>query len=449
MNRKNSVKNRVRPGHESHSPYHWGVMGALAIGFAAGLLINDFFLSRNHLESRAIKPAFLKAGMAKVSIPADEVSAGTAWGDIKCQNITIERPSDWIPPIHENSFAARWFFGAMPIAEVQALFRSCDLPEVQLHSLLNTNLWQYLTHGWCINPDTNVLWSLSRPARSRIYAVLARFPENKFQCDPFRFPVHREKEWLADSGLRPETVSLVNHLIYDRGHCACFSDLELCSMIPSEQERHLLVQILSRQPALLARLELHPHRDLTHVINYWTQTRPRKDIEPILESLSRVSDGASINISFFLPPFARNRLYCFPDQVIDPRGELDCLWSALNFFNVLPDNRLLDKVQRQQVLKNDYVTVDGDPTLGDVLLWLDKNDMTVHACVYVADKIVFTKNGADQVSPWVLMDVHDVLAYYYEFQPLKLVVLRQKGRPAPPAPPPGAPRPPQIFAMDD
>jgi hypothetical protein len=35
-----------------------------------------------------------------------------------------------------------------------------------------------------------------------------------------------------------------------------------------------------------------------------------------------------------------------------------------------------------------------------------------HAAVYIADDLVFSKNGISSMSPWTLMSIDDVKAYY-------------------------------------
>jgi hypothetical protein len=46
--------------------------------------------------------------------------------------------------------------------------------------------------------------------------------------------------------------------------------------------------------------------------------------------------------------------------------------------------------------------------------------------VYVADDIVFTKNGSSQVMPWMLMDLADVIAFYPSEPPLVVRSFRRK-----------------------
>ena len=49
---------------------------------------------------------------------------------------------------------------------------------------------------------------------------------------------------------------------------------------------------------------------------------------------------------------------------------------------------------------------------GDILEFLTAEGNAVHACVYIADDIVFTKNGEGMIKPWVLMWLSSVQKLY-------------------------------------
>jgi hypothetical protein len=50
--------------------------------------------------------------------------------------------------------------------------------------------------------------------------------------------------------------------------------------------------------------------------------------------------------------------------------------------------------------------------LGDILVFVDKNENALHSCVFVADDIVFTKNGNNLATPWILMTLEDLSKIY-------------------------------------
>ena len=98
----------------------------------------------------------------------------------------------------------------------------------------------------------------------------------------------------------------------------------------------------------------------------------------------------------------------------------------MNFFNEKPDIRLSNFDYARQVLSTAYYETHEERSYGDLIVLLDANQTTVHACVYIADDVVFTRNGADYLQPWVLMKMPDVLAHYASEKPLRVLTLRPK-----------------------
>jgi hypothetical protein len=66
----------------------------------------------------------------------------------------------------------------------------------------------------------------------------------------------------------------------------------------------------------------------------------------------------------------------------------------------------------REVLDRDYYTILEPSQLGDLVLLTTENKTVIHAAAYVADDLVFTKNGEDFRQPWVLMHMPDMLETY-------------------------------------
>jgi len=108
----------------------------------------------------------------------------------------------------------------------------------------------------------------------------------------------------------------------------------------------------------------------------------------------------------------------------------DCFWSAMNFFSDEPDNRFFDSDHTQTILRTDYDKVrEGEKQFGDILLLLGPANKALHMCVYVADDVVFTKNGANTIQPWVLMKMSEMLGTYEPERPFEVIVYRRKTGP--------------------
>jgi hypothetical protein len=147
--------------------------------------------------------------------------------------------------------------------------------------------------------------------------------------------------------------------------------------------------------------------------------------------MARAPGGAGINVSHFFAPLAQSLLYTYPNAAnhMQPKAP-DCFWSAMNFPNATGDPRFLDSQYLQAVLKTDYRRVPKADLFGDVLMLYEPGQMwrAVHMCVYLAEDIVFTKNGSDPYQPWVLMRLNDMMINYPSEKPLQLAAYRRNER---------------------
>lgn len=333
------------------------------------------------------------------------------WGNLEYIRITIEPPDEFVPVDDRTFEKTRWVFGGHTPEQVARLFKACDLTPAQRAELSNPAIWIEATNGVVVTPSPRLILELSSPARTQLYKTLAQDGRNDFQMWPYTFRQGGFEAWFWHSGLSDATIALVKRLVYLRGQSLCFSDLpEVFAQIPTVAERRRLVKTLSRNATLLMKLRVTADTDVTALTAYWKGIWRAKDIQPMLESLTDVPGGAAIDIAQLLPQFARKRLntYPWPDPATPAT---DCYWTAMNFFRDPPDDRYYNPAVWQSELTTDYSPV-AQPAFGDVVLFLRPDDLPVHAAVYVADDVVFTKNGGNDRQPWMLMKLDDLLARY-------------------------------------
>jgi hypothetical protein len=55
--------------------------------------------------------------------------------------------------------------------------------------------------------------------------------------------------------------------------------------------------------------------------------------------------------------------------------------------------------------------------------------MALHMCAYIADDVVFTKNGANIQQPWVLMKLSEMLSSYEKDKPYEIYTYRRNTPP--------------------
>lgn len=349
------------------------------------------------------------------------------WGVIEYRNVPLEDYDEEFPHGLDHVTSRRWVFENYSRQQLVELLNSCDLTDAQKARLLDTNRWEALANGYQISPDDELILGLSETAKERLYPVLGRSETNYMQCQPFRFPLDGLDERFADSGLPPQKIALIRQLTYTNGNSICLCADEPALKSFSSNEFQCLARTLYSTPTLRLGLRVTPGSDIGALAKYWGRGGRQKAVRPLLESLARIPGGESINISCLLPPFARLRLYTY----VDPQSDMlatkeDCFYTALNFFSEQPDPRLVDGDYARNELSAKYYRIQDNPVFGDLIALVDSNRKPIHICVYIADDIVFTKEGTGSSHPWVLMRFRDVLTDYAAEESLTVVHFRRK-----------------------
>jgi len=398
--------------------FGFGALAAVLVTITAGVLFVHTYRS-NGLCLR-FEPASLNRGQS--------VQRAGPWGMIEATELPLGSPPEVIADREERLRPAQWLFEDASEKQVARFLRACALTRFQRRALFSTANWNVVSNGCVIVPPAPLIWFLNGTSRQQIYSVLATSRSNYAQRFPFRFSPEEFEDVLATSGLEAAHLQSIRRLAYTNAGSVCFADLEAMQRTLAPREFDQLVEALYRVPAYALRLRVMPKCDTDALVKYWGKGGREKRVAPLLRSLARVPGGGSINISYFLPPFVRLRLYTFPASWDDPAAvKQDCVFTSLNFFNATPDTNYLDPSYTQKVLETDYTPVNGRPEFGDVAYLLDANGAGLHMCVLIADDFVFTKNGINPAMPWVIMKLADVLATYYPpDQSGKVLFLRRK-----------------------
>ncbi|MBP6507548.1 MAG: hypothetical protein KA257_08275 [Opitutaceae bacterium] len=384
---------------------------------------------------------YLGNGMEKPAAPAKppvQVHTDSAlylkskpgpWGELQFTRIVIEPPESLIAPNQFTPRPATWTFKGYTPEAMDALVPSLGFDDTQRRYFTDRGHWETVTDAILLHPAPEFILSLSADTRAKLYTLLAEYVENPDQNDPFRFRADAAEEWFQHCDLSPETIGFVKKLLYRRGTSLLFSDLNLVlPTLPTLQARTRLIKTLARKSTLLVKLRIRGNSDVEALDNYWGRGQRGKDIRPLLQSLARDGgDGTTIDIIHLLPRLPRSLLYTYPLPT-EPgsRTYLDCHWTVLNFFNAKPDDRFQNIDEVTKAFLNDYYPVTGALTFGDILLFAKPNGAIIHSCVYLADDIVYTKNGASPNAPWILMSLSDVIAFYPSREPLDIQYYRSK-----------------------
>lgn len=353
------------------------------------------------------------------------------WGELISSRIVIEPPDSLIGSPSAARTPITWHFVGYTEERLEALWESAGLSPAQRSELQDPRRREITDQALILRPTDQFALNLSPKARTIIYSALAEFAENPDQNEPYRFRADVADEWFQQCDLRPATVEIVKRLLYHRGTSLLFSDLNLVlPQLDSLAERINLVKTLARKSTLMVKLRLRDTSDIDSLERYWGRGQRSRDIRPILQSLARQGRGATLDIIHLLPRVPRSLLYTYPTADDVGNGTfLDCHWSVLNFFKLTPDERFQHLPAVEEAFTRDYYPIAGKPTFGDVVLFTRRGDQVIHSCVYLADGIVYTKNGAHANAPWILMELSDVVAFYPSNDPLDIQYYRSRSVP--------------------
>lgn len=339
------------------------------------------------------------------------------WGRMKCAYVYLEAPASLIEEFPLPSPIPRWTFPITEIASLPAIFAKAGLSKSLVDALLAPK--HLIKEGAFVHllPPLNELEGMTPEMRAVIYTELAKYPENEYQADPVLIIGTTIDEWYKGSKLRPEIVRKIKQLSYVRGEALAFSDIPvLLNYAQSDSEARAIFKACTRTRNLMIRLGLDKNSNAEEIIKYWsfgTGLR-RKDLEPLVRSVIELDGVDDLGIVHILPALARKLLYTYPGLDMAKHGVMpDCHWTSLNFFNYEPHEYLLDaRLATSQVLEQ-FTPVEPPYQFADVLFFLDNTTGDAfHSCVHLADNIVFTKNGRNILSPWVIMRLEDVKKIY-------------------------------------
>jgi hypothetical protein len=253
-------------------------------------------------------------------------------------------------------------------------------------------------------------------------------PENFAQAEPFRTTDLHLEGWLDANKLPPELIAEVKSLMWRRGSGLFFSDYNLVAdKITSPTLKLALLRQLTHKSSVILTLQIPDGGEIDELIRYYSVNGRDDKVEPVMRAVSEAG-GGPLGMSNLLPAFPRVRLYRFPEPLPGKDISQDCHWATFNFFNRgLPDERLNEAAFVGDVLRDSYMPVSGDPQFGDVVLLTLPDGSSIHSATYIADNIVFTKNGPSLAAPFIFSTVEDMLAFYPASESIRLTYYRLKG----------------------
>lgn len=348
------------------------------------------------------------------------------WGDLEYKVIYLEPPEEFIPVQQFSQDQLKWTLKNYTHAKLKELFESANLNADQMKSILENSKEEGSINGFVLFPQDSLIIGLTPEQRAVIYKALSEFEENFYQY----YPTCVSTELFSSTSkfIDEKTEEHVRKLQYRRGNAILFSDFDILrKLVPSDEEFINVLEALCRKRTIFMRLRVNPQSDINSLARYWGRGGREKTIYPILEGFSESTEGSLISVLTLLPPFARVRAFTYPLPTDNPvAAREDCFWTCMNFFNEVPDSRFTDPAYVKEVLTRDYFPIETRPLLGDLVFLVKPSGDTVHAAVYIADGIVFTKNGPTSITPWTFMTISDLVVNYPSNQKLQVRTYRHK-----------------------
>jgi hypothetical protein len=351
------------------------------------------------------------------------------WGELLLRDISLQRPAEYLTEEVANPKPEVWMFSGINAAAAKALLVKNGLTAGQADAAFAPGSFNEDNSGTELLPSAEFLLSLNAEARRKLFVALSGLGVNLYLDYPYIFPSDTIESIYTDPRLHPDDVALLKRLVYPNGDAQQLSDYPmLLCQIPTEDRRVALASALSRQSAVLARLVIRPDTDIDKVAAYWGNVPGVRftDTRPLLESLKQLPEGGSVSLLYLLPKFARDRLYTFPLPPQPGEPTMDCHWTTFNFGSDTPDNRFNDPAYAIQYIQKNFYQIAGPSLFGDIVLLMNDRQQVKHSAVYLADDIVFTKNGNNYRQPWMLMRIPDLLATYPSTPPMKVVYMRHR-----------------------
>ena len=340
-------------------------------------------------------------------------SKSGAYGDLVIRAIYLEAPPYLLELAGKPSAKPRWAFAGGTEASVRELFQKAGVPADMQARLLDPAQRVQQEGALVLFPQIDDLIALGQETRSTIYLELAKCELNEFHQNPIFIIGADLEDWLRQSKLSDRQKEVFRKMVWKRGRAHAFSDLRtLLLLSQSPEEVTQVFRTVTRTRSLLVTLKLPANADVEALTKYWTAGFADADTRPLLEAAIQRDSITEIDVSHLLPALARRRIFTYPtlDQAVNGRLP-DCHWTSLNFFNNTPRAYYLDTRLAAGALLSQHDAVSGPYRFGDVLAFVS-GDSVLHSCVYIADDIVYTKNGENILAPWVFQRMDDVMAIY-------------------------------------
>ncbi len=374
-------------------------------------------------ESQAIK-------LSPPSMTVHQCKPGP-WGDLEYHYLYLEAPMSTVELINVPSRNAVWKFPGKSAEQVHEFLINAGAPSEEIQSCFEFSVAYQKGGIFKFFPSAELINDLEPGPRETIYAELRRWPENKNYHSPVVIASGDVHDWFRNSGLKEATIEHIQKLSYPLGKARGFSDVStVVRNLYDDFEERSLLKALTRTRSLILSLRIKPGTDTALLKQYWSAGYKSKDVITIFDAVARIEGLETVDVTRLLPPTPRKYLYTFPSRSLGVDGTYpDSFWASLNFFNYFPDEQFDDIEKVMRYAKGNYDISTAPLTFGDLIIMKDaKSGRAIHSCVFIADDIVYSKNGRSILQPFMLVKLEDLYNWIaIDDKPL-LEVWRKKAR---------------------
>ncbi len=399
-----------------------GGLIALCTSLIVASSLLTHYLGLSHKDSSVpVTPAGEASALTTTSIPA--------WGELMTLEIDLEQPEEYVSFEATTDRTAVWTFTDKTLKQTREILTECGMSPGLIDSTLAPGKVEDTPQATLVRPGDEAVAALPADVRARLYAILSQWPANRYMANPYHLPTEELPALLNANDVPAAALDLLKKLTYLQAGKRMFSDLEVVlHQIPSEKGRLQVLKMLTYQTAVLARLRLRPDSDVDKLLGYWGAMPGvrSKDLRPLLDSIRKTVDGGTISLLYLLPPFARERLYTFPLPSQAEDVKMDCHWTAMNFFSETPDPRFQDNAFASNYIKQNCYQIGKPSMIGDLVFLLNTKGEVIHSAVYIADDLVFTKNGINFAQPWILMRIPNMREAFTVTEEPQIAYYRRK-----------------------
>lgn len=333
------------------------------------------------------------------------------WGNLECERVVLE-PNENSLSITELSKPSRWFFKGFSKSQVRRFLGEAGVTDPLL-KLISDSQMSEESAGIVFTPGSEFIRKLTAESRAKIFNTLIANDDYKPYFGLYLFLPEYLDLALQQISLPPASVQLFRALLYKRGNLSAFSDVPVVlESLPDNAAKTVFLKLLVRRPALEVQLKFPDNGNLNDLVDYWATRERTKEVQLAFANAVSANGTRVVDVVDLLPPFAGERVNSFPNSNSQMELVHNCHWTSLNFFSDSPNEGYLFIEEVEKELTANYGKIPAEPRFGDVILFRNEAHEIVHSAVYIADRIVFTKNGEGPTQPWCFMYVTDVIDLY-------------------------------------